>query len=671
MITVNRETTGKLAFVVVTALAVVLIPPSLSAADTNVRPVWDFNSGIQNQLGGYYNKFERSPSRSSTFLSDTVYRGGGGRSLRVSANREAAGFCGVWMHLFDFRAEPRKYLDARDYVMLSFWVRGESGGEEFVVKLADKRWIDLEDSLAIGDVSRFLGGPVTTAWQEVQVPLILAGQLDLSRLGGLTLDFTTPGDHVVFIDDVCLKTRSGQQETMAETPVTTDKGSTAPFQPRPQAMWIWNTRPLLENAADRKQLFDFCNTNNVDEVWLQLLYILHGADDLFGPPQPADALKNIHCELTDIAKLQGFIREAHARNVRVHALDGYPEYAQKEYHPAPLAIVDGVIEYNRNAEPTERFDGIHFDNEPYLIIGWADPSRRKRILSEFLTLNKMCVERVHDHSDMEFGIDIPFWWDSRDDVTGEITGEVAFGGKIQPASYHCVDILDNVGIMNYRDTADGADGMYAHGNQLLAYADRGKKTKIYMGVETFMYEPTDVWFVLGLPRAQFYEALDKKGHDYSYLSRIDGFRTQMLDDGGNIHLGIELPREPNDDVKQRITRVMLEIAQRFGASQYPGIRENADRIYMDVRRRVGTHPEWTRIRARDINDDASGTTYRGFMADSIMLSKITFADNPVGDLTLQTQAAERMFTDYGSYHGLAIHYYDTYRKLLEPSTAKP
>lgn len=66
----------------------------------------------------------------------------------------------------------------------------------------------------------------------------------------------------------------------------------------------------------------------------------------------------------------------------------------------------------------------------------------------------------------------PFWWQELDAATGKPQGEVTFGGKKKPASHHCIDLLDQVGIINYRDAAEGADGLIAHGQVLLAYADK-------------------------------------------------------------------------------------------------------------------------------------------------------------------------------------------------------
>ena len=88
-------------------------------------------------------------------------------------------------------------------------------------------------------------------------------------------------------------------------------------------------------------------------------------------------------------------------------------------------------------------------------------------------MNAKCQKLVSDKGNMEFGIDIPFWWEEVDPLTNVPCGQVYFNGTTKPASFHCIDMLDNVGVMNYRDTADGADGMIRHGRDLLSYAEKG------------------------------------------------------------------------------------------------------------------------------------------------------------------------------------------------------
>lgn len=626
--------------------------------------VADFNDDIQNYAGGYYNKFERAPSSASTFLIKDIVRGAGGHSLRVKGDKGDDGFCGVWIQFFDFKSPTKKYFDTTKYKYLSFWVRGEQGGEDFLVKLADQDWIEQEDSLPLGSVGEFMKGNVTKRWKEVLVPLEKFTMLDHRNMGGLTLEFMKPGQQTIYIDDVAFK-----DERHTPTPKTnlprSDEGQ---FVQPPRAMWVWDTKPLLLNPVARQELFDFCDQENINQLWLQILYAFKPNISVADVPTLVAEGKplELECILHFRDEFRHFIRSAHERGITVHVLDGYPEFAQKIYHAMPLGIVDAVIKFNKNSEPQERFDGIHFDNEPYLISGSRDDARHEQILLEFLDLNAECQRRVREHSDMVFGVDIPFFWHERNLETGQIVGEVTYNGQSKPASFHCIDLLDNVGIMNYRDTADGADGMIAHGRELLAYADKTKQNgKIYMGIETFSYAPTDVWFAVGLPRAEFAKALKGRGQEIGMFSRIDGHRTQIFDDGSNIHVGIELPPDPTPEDKVSITATMAKIALQLGISCDPKLEKDAENIRYEAISSLRRNVEWKNARERDIKDKANGAKYVGVVATRIMLPKITFAQEPYAEIKAQTTAAEAYFSRYKSYTGTAIHYYATYRKKVE------
>lgn len=623
----------------------------------------DFNQGVQNRLGGYHNKFEAGPSRANTAMSPDVFRGDSGRSLRIDAHRAASGFCGAWVHFFDFRASEPHYFDATSYPVLSFWVKGEKGGETFLVKLADETWIKKGDALSMGSVEECLPGKVTTEWREVQIPLSFgpAERLDCSRLGGLTLEFNVPGDYTVYIDDIAVKTSGDvptpETSTVAKKALTTS----AAAPPPPRAMWVWDTKPLLLDGRSRAEFFDFCKKENIGTVWMQVLSHFEPGYNVFGPPSGKPP-EGFHAVIEHPKELRRFLKKAHAAGLAVHALDGYPEYAQKEYHYAPLAIVDGIIDFNRNGKRNERFDGIHLDNEPYLIQGWNNPLRRKRILREFLALNEEIQKRIRRKSDMVFGVDIPFWLQDTDPATGKANGLVSFHGVEKAASYHCIDLLDNVGIMDYRDTADGADGIITHAKDLLEYGDKAKHAKIFVGVETFAYRPTPVWFVAGLPRKRYEAALREKDGGLSFLSRISGYRVQVFDDGENVHVGIELPAIGGDE--QKIRKALAGIARCFSARAYPDLKSRARDIRAAAMRGIDGAAEWKDAQARDV-PSVGGMEIPGFVAVKIMAGKTTFADDSCSHLRKQLALSEAFFRSYKCFAGMAIHYYKTFREKTE------
>ena len=651
-------TWGCLAFLIALHLS---IPAVVEADDETIQMVDTFDQGIQNELGGYHNTYQREPSSAKFMQVEDVYRGESGKSLRIDIDRQDAGFCGLWMHFFNFRDKPHAYFDTSPYRYLSFWVKGAKGGEPFDVKLADAKWIAKEDSLRINSIDQYLPDGVTTQWQEVLIPLQQIPRLDRRQLGGLTLDFTTPGQYTVYIDDVSFKT-----DPDIPTPLTRKmQDAGAGHKPYPKAMWIWASDVLLEDAAARRRLFAFCKQQDVNMIWAQLLYAFDPEVDFNSPPDLEEGVPVTRCVIKHPDKVRQLLSEAHEAGIEVHALDGYPEYAQKAFHHAPLAVVDAVIAFNKESQPAQRFDGIHFDNEPYLLVGWQDQAKRESVLHDFLVLNAECQRRVRELSDMEFGVDIPFWWQSQDTETGQYFGQVRFNERDDAASYFCIDLLDNVGIMNYRDRAGGADGMIAHGRDILEYSDKNGGAAIYMGVETFTYDPTEVWFATGLPHQAFAEAVRGRAKDFAMLSRIHGYRFQTFDDGLNIHVGIELPPAMTREEKDRVRQIMGEVARRFGASDHPEHSSDADRLAKDAQFALVADVEWEGFRLQNIVDPSTESIYSGFVATSIMLSKTTFANKSITEMRSQVQAAEDFFRQYKCYRGIAVHYYETYRKLID------
>lgn len=231
-----------------------------------------------------------------------------------------------------------------------------------------------------------------------------------------------------------------------------------------RALWVWDAGPLLRDASARQQFLEFCRAQAIDIAWLHVARSAGGN------------------RLQHEEDWRELLQDAHRSAVRIHALDGDPAYVLRERHYVVMELVDTIIRFNRDAPAGSRFDGIHLDNEPHLLAGWQLPVIRTRLLAEYLELNAH-VQAVMRAEGLEYGVDIPFWWQYRDDQTGVAIGDVLFEGVRKAASFHILDLVDNVGIMDYRNVAGGDDGIIAHARDLLEYGD-GTTAKVFVGVET-------------------------------------------------------------------------------------------------------------------------------------------------------------------------------------------
>jgi hypothetical protein len=380
---------------------------------------------------------------------------------------EGAGFCGLWVQLYDFEVPPqeRSYLDARAFSTMSFWIRGRVGGERILLKVADEEWERREDAVPIGEVSAFLpSGRVGTEWQQAVVPMDRFQEgVRKDLLAMIAFEVLDPGSTTVDLGPMAF--------SLAPDPLPGLPARAALEQPvgvHHKATWVWNTLELLEAPNRMMSLFEFLQEEGFDRVFLQL----PGIPDR--PSRPGELA-------IDAERMRPVVAALNARGMQVYALDGFARYALPEFHEGVLATVDHVARYNQDVAPHERFHGVRYDIEPYLLPGFHGPDRSE-LLTGLLRLTEASVDRAHAGG-LVYGADIPFWYDALPEETLErIT--VSYGGAEKSVSEHIIDLVDEVAIMDYRTTAYGADGTVRHGTGELEYANqRGKP--VLIALETY------------------------------------------------------------------------------------------------------------------------------------------------------------------------------------------
>jgi len=172
----------------------------------------DFDHSALNLLGRKANAYKRLPSVCAFSGVTEPRRGSQGRSLRLDWTKETTGWCGYYTLLNQIDGE---YFDLSSYKEVRFWVRGLKGGETFEVGMADKSWLTIGDSVKAGSIEKYLPKGVTTKWQEVVIPLSDFGKLDWSQMGSFVINFPTPGQGTLFVDDLRF-IRKTQQDLLKE-----------------------------------------------------------------------------------------------------------------------------------------------------------------------------------------------------------------------------------------------------------------------------------------------------------------------------------------------------------------------------------------------------------------------------------------------------------------------
>ncbi len=186
---------------------------------------------IRNRLGARANVYVRAPSR--IMISRTAQEMAGKRSsvlmLRYDKKAEGGpynlgGWCGYYTLLKmpgylvapteeNPNPEPvgEQYLDGSQFQAITFWVRGETGQENFAVGLADRHWDRVGDSVKSEEIGKYLpAGKLSAEWQKATIPLDNYF-VDYSKLASISICFE--GDlfpegqatGTVYIDDITLE----------------------------------------------------------------------------------------------------------------------------------------------------------------------------------------------------------------------------------------------------------------------------------------------------------------------------------------------------------------------------------------------------------------------------------------------------------------------------------
>jgi hypothetical protein len=436
---------------------------AVPACTGNCFLVSDFDYGSENRLGGYFGTFSRAGSTARAAL-DTW--DDGRRALTIDFSNAASGSSGTWIGFFDPRLPrvDRVYLDATPLQVLTFWIRGRTGGETVTLKAADAVWERKEDTVLIDDLGAFLAaGRITTAWQRAVVPLsAFPARLDRRALALISFEAASPGDSRIAIKGLgfCLNTEPGIR--------LSPPAEASPGRPsHDRALWIWNTAELIDSPAEQRVLVDFAQRNHVTQLFLQL-------PDAPSHRGPAESI------VLEPLRWRQLLGRLSASSLRAYALLGSPEDALPNQHQRVLTTVEHVVAYNASAALRERFAGVRYDIEPYLLPGFRG-ARRQRLLAGYLDLLAKTALRTRA-AGIELAVDMPFWYDSLDDLTGE-QPLVEYAGARKPASEHILDLVDSAVVMAYRTAAYGADSIAALADGELRYA-ASKGKRVFIGLET-------------------------------------------------------------------------------------------------------------------------------------------------------------------------------------------
>ena len=244
-------------------------------------------------------------------------------------------------------------------------------------------------------------------------------------------------------------------------------------EPGDRAVWVWerDSYAMVESRTMADEAFSFLSGKGVNVLYLY-----------------ADAWQGRNLLVERPETYRQFIARAHDEGFKVYALLGSAYLETEEYVlPGRLgdaaAMFQRVLDYNAGAAAGERFDGVNYDIEPHLLDAWD--TRKTELLLGFLDMTAEFARRkAAAGQQLAVGPAMPFWWDNI---------PISWRGRTRPMSEHVADLTDYVALMDYRNEAEGNDGIIDHAEAEIAYAARSGR-KLVIGLELTASEPRKITF---------------------------------------------------------------------------------------------------------------------------------------------------------------------------------
>jgi hypothetical protein len=260
---------------------------------------------------------------------------------------------------------------------------------------------------------------------------------------------------------------------LAALMASTAAGASAAEPAGPRAIWTWEgeSYAMLDSEGEAAQGIAFLKAKSVGTIYLY-----------------ADAWRGRNLIASQPERYRRLVRRIHGAGLKVYALlgSGYlhtERFVLPRHRDEAVAMLKRVLDYNAQAAPEERFDGINLDIEPHILAEWS--SRKMELLAGFVDLSDALMRvKAESGQTLPMGPAIPFWLDGI---------QLEWQGKRKPVSQHVQDIYDYVALMDYRDHAEGGDGLVSHAMDELHYGEAIGRP-VLIGIETLPNELRKVSF---------------------------------------------------------------------------------------------------------------------------------------------------------------------------------
>ena len=398
----------------------------------------------------------------------------------------------------------------------------------------------------------------------------------------------------------------------------------------PRALWLWNTEELIARADLREELLRVRDKLDIEDVFLNFPHRFERVGD------------KIHCMILQEDSVESLIRWASARELKIFALAGEPEWALREFSDYADAFTHAVLQFAQQLPDDATISGIHLDVEPHLLIQFASPVLRTQLYVNLIQLHQRLADVVHAASTLEYGADMAFW----------MNDSVNVGGRSAPVAEHVLQNVDHLSVLAYRDEAEGVNGILELAEKHIALAEKLGK-QVYVGVETQELRFRAFQFVLGNSEIHFRTALSDGCHDGSSVLS-NGQRIVAVEVFGTVHVGVPMVASQED---------LLDLAECFGQSiddidaEYIG--EELDKLRF-WSRHLG---EWENPQL-GVMIGREGKRYQTFSMREKELLHVSFWEETPAHFWREVTKVDSALSERSGYRGLAVHDFRWVSRLL-------
>lgn len=145
---------------------------------------------------------------------------------------------------------------------------------------------------------------------------------------------------------------------------------------------------------------------------------------------------------------------------------------------------------------------------------------------------------------------------------------------------------------------------------------------------------------------------------------LAGFRMSVFSDDVNIHVGLAEPREMRAERRAVFEGALARLARELGAASDPEHYPIAPAIDL-ARAALTQNPAYKGFDTFEITDPETKRPLAGFRSVRIMLPSITFHGLGRRVFEEEFRSTVEWLGTQPSFGGMAIHFYDSYRELLE------